>query len=119
MAGLEQKEHNLEALLIEERRFPPPHGFKVQANAADAGIYERAAADPEAFWASYARELDWFEPWQEVLEWTPPHAKWFVGGKLNVSYNCLDRHLAGPRRNKAALIWEGEPGDERVYTYWD
>jgi acetyl-CoA synthetase len=114
-----KKEQNLEALLLEERRFPPPHGFKVQANAADAGIYDRAAADPEAFWASYARELDWFEPWREVLEWTPPHAKWFVGGKLNVSYNCLDRHLAGPRRNKAALIWEGEPGDERVYTYWD
>ena len=74
---------------------------------------------PEAFWEEFARELDWIEPWQTVLEWTPPHAKWFVGGKLNAAYNCLDRHLAGPRRNKAALVWEGEPGDARVLTYWE
>jgi acetyl-CoA synthetase len=79
----------------------------------------RATADPEAYWASWAEELDWFRKWDTVLEWNPPHARWFDGGKLNVSYNCLDRHLGGARRNKAALIWEGEPGDTRTYTYWD
>lgn len=114
-----QTERALEALLKEERRFPPSQEFRMQANVQDPGIYERASADPEAFWAEWAGELDWFEPWQQVLEWTPPHARWFVGGKLNAAYNCLDRHLASARRNKAALVWEGEPGDERVYTYWD
>jgi acetyl-CoA synthetase len=112
-------EQALEALLREERRFAPPAEFRERANAADPGIYTRAAEDPEGFWASWARELEWIEPWERVLEWTPPHAKWFVGGKLNVAYNCLDRHLGGARRNKAALIWEGEPGDTRVLTYWD
>ncbi|HEX6940876.1 MAG TPA: acetate--CoA ligase [Longimicrobiales bacterium] len=112
-------EKALEALLSEERRFAPPIEFRMRANAPDPGIYERAASDPEAFWAQCARELDWFEPWTRVLEWRPPHAQWFVGGKLNAAYNCLDRHLTGPRRNKAALIWEGEPGDTRVLTYWD
>jgi acetyl-CoA synthetase len=114
-----QKEQALEALLKEERRFAPAAAFRERANAADPEIYERAAADPESFWAEWARRLEWFEPWQEVLEWTPPHAKWFTGGRLNASYNCLDRHLGGWRRNKAALIWEGEPGDVRTYTYWD
>lgn len=114
-----QTERVLEALLKEERRFPPSEEFRAQANAADAGIYERASADLEGFWAECAGELDWFEPWERVLEWTPPHAKWFVGGKLNAAYNCLDRHLPSARRNKAALVWEGEPGDARVYTYWD
>ncbi|HWV56609.1 MAG TPA: acetate--CoA ligase [Longimicrobiales bacterium] len=109
----------LEALLQEDRTFPPPDGFRARANAADADIYERAAADPGAFWEEWARELEWFSPWSQVLDWRPPHARWFVGGKLNVSYNCLDRHLSGPRRNKVALIWEGEPGDSRAYTYWD
>ncbi|MGH7468391.1 MAG: acetate--CoA ligase [Longimicrobiales bacterium] len=112
-------EKALEALLHEDRRFRPSAAFQAQASAADADIYARAAADPEAFWASFAAELDWFQPWQSVLDWRPPHAQWFVGGKLNVAHNCLDRHLAGPRRNKAALIWEGEPGDQRVFTYWD
>ena len=110
-------ERELVALLDEDRRFPPPPSFREAANARDPEIYARAASDPEAYWAEWARELAWFEPWHTVLEWTPPHAKWFVGGKLNVAYNCLDRHLEGPRRNKAALVWEGEPGDERVYTY--
>jgi acetyl-CoA synthetase len=117
MAERETGERNLEALLQEERRFPPPAAFSAAANAADPGIYRRAAADPEAFWAEWARELDWFEPWRQVLEWRPPDAKWFVGGRLNVAHNCLDRHLAGARRDKAALVWEGEPGDERVFTY--
>ncbi|HSK20083.1 MAG TPA: acetate--CoA ligase [Longimicrobiales bacterium] len=113
------REQSLEALLKEDRRFPPPAAFGERANASDPGLYERAAQDPEAFWAEWARKLEWFEPWREVLEWKAPHAKWFVGGKLNASYNCLDRHLGGWRRNKAALIWEGEPGDTRTYTYWD
>ena len=109
----------LDDLLQEDRRFPPPEGFRERAVASDPGIYQEAEADPEAYWARWAGELDWFEPWEEVLEWDPPHARWFTGGKLNVAYNCLDRHLDGPRRNKAALIWEGEPGDVRTYTYWD
>ena len=112
-------ERALEALLQENRRFEPGSGFRAAANANDPAIYERAAADPEAFWAEWAGKLDWFEPWQTVLEWKAPHAKWFVGGKLNAAYNCLDRHLSDARRNKAALIWEGEPGDARTYTYWD
>ncbi len=76
-----------------------------------------ATADPEAFWARMAEELHWFKTWDTVLKWQPPHAEWFVGGKLNISYNCLDRHLGTWRRNKAALIWEGEPGDQRTLTY--
>ena len=110
-------EKQLEALLTEDRHFPPPAEFKANATANDPAIYQKAAADPESFWAGYARELDWFEPWTRVLEWTPPHSKWFVGGKLNVSHNCLDRHVSGKRADKLALIWEGEPGDTRTYTY--
>ena len=76
-------------------------------------------ADPEGFWEEQANKLEWFKKWDKVLDWTPPHAKWFVGGKLNVSVNCVDRHIKTARRNKAALIWEGEPGDRRTLTYWD
>src|SRR2546422_4695662 len=108
----------LDTLLSEQRRFPPPGEFAAAANGTKA-LYEAAARDAQGFWADQARMLDWMQPWDRVLEWTPPHAKWFVGGKLNVSANCLDRHLAGPLRNKAAIIWEGEPGDRRVLTYWD
>ena len=108
-----------DALLQEDRTFPPSEAFKTQANISDPGVYEEALRDPEAFWAKFAEELDWFKKWDTVLEWDPPHAKWFIGGKLNVSYNCLDRHLTTSRRNKAAIVWEGEPGDRRVYTYWD
>ncbi|RMH12914.1 MAG: acetyl-coenzyme A synthetase, partial [Gemmatimonadetes bacterium] len=111
--------HALDALLTENRRFPPPDGFQDGAVASDPRIYACAEEDFEAYWAGWAEKLDWFEKWHTVLEWTPPHAKWFVGGKLNVAHNCLDRHLCGPRRNKAALIWEGEPGDTRTFTYWD
>ena len=85
----------------------------------DEAIYEEAARDPEAFWAKFAAELEWSTPWTQVLDWQPPHAKWFVGGKLNASVNCVDRHVRGPRRNKAAIIWEGEPGDRRTLTYHD
>ena len=108
----------IDTLLSEQRRFPPPAAFAQAANGT-AELYRAAQQDREGFWAEQARALQWMRPWDRVLEWTPPHAKWFVGGKLNVSANCLDRHLGGPTRNQAALIWEGEPGDRRVLTYWD
>ena len=108
----------LDTLLSEQRRFPPSAEFTAAANGK-AELYRAAERDREGFWAEQALALQWIRPWDRVLEWTPPHAKWFVGGKLNVSANCLDRHLDGPTRNKAALIWEGEPGDRRVLTYWD
>lgn len=107
----------LDALLHEDRRFPPPPDFAAAAVMNDPTVYERALADPEAYWAEWAEKLDWFEPWHTVLEWTPPHAKWFLGGKLNVSYNCLDRHLEQGRGDRMALMWEGEPGDSRTFTY--
>ena len=107
----EESRGDIDALLSEDRVFPPSAAFREQANARDASVYERADADPEAFWAAFAEELEWITPWDTVLEWKPPHAKWFVGGKLNASVNCLDRHVETARRNKAALIWEGEPGD--------
>lgn len=110
---------DIEVLLEENRKFPPPDSFRLQANARDPEIYSRAAADYERFWADEARSLHWFRPWDRVLDWQPPRARWFTGGKLNVSYNCVDRHIGTPRRNKAALIWEGEPGDRRTLTYWD
>jgi acetyl-CoA synthetase len=109
----------IDALLKEDRTFPPTGAWTRDALANDPGVYARAAADPEAFWAGFARELEWTTPWTRVLEWTPPYAKWFVGGQLNASVNCLDRHVRGARRNKAAFIWEGEPGDRRTLTYWD
>ncbi|HXF82583.1 MAG TPA: acetate--CoA ligase [bacterium] len=109
----------IEALLLEGRRFAPPEAFRRRAVVAEAAIYDEAARDPEGFWAAAARELHWFHPWRTVLQWQPPDAQWFVGGRTNIAYNALDRHLATPRRTKAALIWEGEPGDERVLTYAD
>ena len=108
----------LATLLSEQRRFPPPADFTRQAAATEA-LYREGAYNREAFWAAQASTLEWMTPWSRVLEWSPPHAKWFVGGKLNASVNCLDRHLATPRRNQAAIVWEGEPGDRRVLTYWD
>ena len=106
-------------LLREDRTFPPPDAFRARAHVKDEQIYADAARDPEAFWARCAEELEWSRRWHTVLDWQPPHAKWFVGGQLNVSVNCLDRHVRGARRNKAALIWEGEPGDRRTLTYFD
>jgi acetyl-CoA synthetase len=106
-------------LLREHRTFPPTPAFRASAVVRDEGIYAEAARDPEAFWAKLAAELEWSRPWDTVLDWQPPHAKWFVGGKINASVNCLDRHVRGPRRNKAALVWEGEPGDRRTLTYFD
>ncbi len=111
------QQERLEALLQERRVFPPSEDFRRQANAADPAVYERAHRDLEGFWADEAARLDWFKRWDKVLEWTPPWAKWFTGGKLNVTYNCVDRHAASSRRNKAAIIWEGEPGDSRVLTF--
>jgi acetyl-CoA synthetase len=110
---------DIDVLLQEDRKFPPPESFRRQAHIRDWSVHERAADDYEAYWAEQAGTLLWIRPWRTVLEWSPPRAKWFVGGQLNVSQNCLDRHIDTPRRNKAALIWEGEPGDRRTLTYWD
>ena len=110
---------NIEALLHEERRYPPSPEFREQANWNSEDIYRQAEADPEAFWVEMARQIDWFEPWTKTLEWESPTARWFCEGKLNVSHNCVDRHLKTWRKNRAAIIWEGEPGDRRVLTYQD
>jgi acetyl-CoA synthetase len=110
---------DIEALLQEHRKFEPPESFRAAAQPNDPGVYARAAADPEGYWGEQADKLEWMTPYERVLDWKPPHAKWFVGGKLNASVNCLDRHIRTARRNKAALIFEGEPGDRRTLTYWD
>ena len=108
-----------DALLQEDRVFEPPAEFAAKANANDPGIYDEADRDHEGFWAKFAGELEWSRPWDTVCEWTPPTVKWFLGGRINASVNCVDRHVRTARRNKAALIWEGEPGDRRTLTYWD
>ena len=109
----------IETLLDEQRTFPPPPAFTAQAHVRDDSPYRRARADREGYWADWARQLEWMRPWDRVLEWTPPHAKWFVGGKLNASVNCLDRQVRAGKRDKVALIWEGEPGEVRRLTYGD
>ena len=111
------KEQRLNTLLEEDRTFEPPKEFKEQANFNDPSVYKRAEDDIEAYWAEQAKHLTWFEPYNKVLDWQPPHAKWFEGGKLNAAYNCVERHRTGPRKNKAAIIWEGEEGNNKVYTY--
>jgi acetyl-CoA synthetase len=112
---------NITSVLKETRVFPPPPGFvaKAHLDAAEAHrLRQWAADDPDAFWAEQAKTLHWFKTWDTVLDWSnEPHAKWFVGGQLNVSHNCLDRHLTGPRKDKVAIRWEGEPGDTRTLTY--
>ena len=115
-------EANIESILQEQRLFPPSAEFSQTAHIKSLEdyqqLYERAKTDPEGFWGELAeQELHWFQPWDKVLDWQPPFVKWFEGGKLNLSYNCLDRHLTTWRKNKAALIWEGEPGDSRTLTY--
>ncbi|MEG4321709.1 MULTISPECIES: acetate--CoA ligase [unclassified Microcoleus] len=112
----------IESILQEKRLFPPAAEFSEKAHVKSLeeyrALYEKAKADPQAFWGELAtQELDWFQNWDTVLDWQPPFAKWFVNGKINISYNCLDRHLTTWRKNKAALIWEGEPGDSRTLTY--
>ena len=108
-------------VMQEKRLFPPPAEFSAKARIRSLAEYEKlwkeAAADIEKFWGRHAAELHWFKPFDKVLEWNEPFAQWFVGGQTNIAYNCLDIHLDTPRKNKAALIWEGEPGDRRVYTY--
>jgi len=111
-------EKNIEALLEERREFEAPEEFAANANANEASIYDDAAADPEAFWASQAERLDWFEPWDTVLEQDPPFHKWFTGGKLNASHNCLDRHLDS-NGDRVAYHWVGEPGETKDVTYKD
>jgi acetyl-CoA synthetase len=110
---------DIDVLLQENRKFEPPDEFRRHAHVSSTELYTDAERDPERFWAGMAGALEWSRPWDTVLEWNPPHAKWFVGGKLNASVNCLDRHIRTARRNKAALIFEGEPGDRRTLTYWD
>src|SRR5262245_46347961 len=112
---------HITSVLKELRSFPPTPQFSSAAHIKNISEYEtlfhRAKDNPGDFWAEQAESLTWVKRWSKVLEWKEPHAKWFVGGQLNISANCLDRHLVGPRRNKAALIWEGEPGDVRVLTF--
>ena len=114
-------EKTIESHLIEKRVFKPAKSFSRNARIKSLEQYRRmyreSIKSPEKFWAREARELVWNKPWKKVLEWKSPFAKWFVGGKLNLSENCLDRHLKGPTRNKAAIIWEGEPGEKRTITY--
>src|SRR5579862_4149553 len=112
---------DIDSVLSEQRVFEPSPDFQSRANIKSKAEYQRlykeAAEHPAEFWAKIAHELHWFKPWDRVLDWNLPFAQWFVGGELNLSYNCLDRHVATWRKNKAALLWEGEPGDSRALTY--
>jgi len=119
MAKAVRRDEPIEALLQEGRKFPPPKAFTKSARVRSMALYQEARRNPVRFWEREAKELAWIKPWTRALEWKLPYAKWFIGGRLNASANCLDRHVQGPRRMKAALIWEGEPGDSRVLTYWD
>src|SRR5215211_747441 len=116
-SGPGTREVAIETLFLEQRRFPPPPDFAAQANINDPTIYDQAAADPQAYWAGEAEKLDWYRPWDTVLEWDPPFAKWFNGGQLNVAVNCVDRHVNAGGGDKVAYYWEGEPGDRKVITY--
>ncbi len=112
-----QRPPTIQALLREHRRFEPPEDFRRRARVQDPEIYARAARDPAAFWEGFARELRWAAPWKRALSGSGPEARWFVGGKLNASVNCLDRHLEEGRGDKIALVWEGEPGEVRRLSY--
>src|SRR4051794_40072482 len=119
--GTEEKtlESRLEELL-EQEKFPPPDEFREQANLSDASIYDEAEKDYEGFWAQQAEALDWEQKWDQVLDWSdPPNAKWFVGGKLNVAYNCVDRHVEAGNGDRVAFHWRGEEGETRDVTYAD
>ena len=113
---------DIDSTLREIRVFPPPDEFSAKAHIKSLADYERlyrqSIDDPEAFWAGIAQELHWFKPWEKVLEWNLPLAQWFVGGKINLCYNCVDRHALGARRDKTALIWEGEPVRRKTITCW-
>src|SRR6266404_6296010 len=111
---------NIESHLVEKRVFKPAPGFSSKARIKSLAQYRRmyreSIREPAKFWTRKAKELVWRAPWKKILEWKPPFAKWFVGAKLNISENCLDRHLAGPRRNKAAITWESDPGSQHAAT---
>jgi acetyl-CoA synthetase len=121
MADLTATQVNIDSILDEQRSFPPPAEFaqkaQIKSLAEYEALYKESVEQPEKFWARAAEELRWFKKWDKVLEWNAPWAKWFVGGQINLSYNCLDRHVQSARKNKAALIWESEPGELRTYTY--
>ena len=112
---------SIDSILHEDRKFECPSEFAKEAHVKSIEEYDRlyreSVEEPEKFWAKVAAELHWFKPWEKVLEWNAPWAKWFSGGHTNLSYNCLDRHVQTWRKNKAALIWESEPGEVRTYTY--
>ncbi len=111
-------EDKIDSFQRAERMIHPTAETKAGAHIQDYETeYRQSIQDPEAFWSRVAKELDWFTPWKQVLEWNYPWAKWFVGATCNISYNCLDRHVASWRRNKVAVIWVGEEGQERIYTY--
>ncbi|HWR15983.1 MAG TPA: acetate--CoA ligase [Terriglobales bacterium] len=117
----QQQQANIDSILREERKFEPSPEFRQHAYIKSMAEYERlykaAAENPEQFWGDIAKDLHWFKPWTKVLEWDCPWAKWFVGAETNISYNCLDRNIENGKGNKKALIWEGEPGEIRTYTY--
>jgi acetyl-CoA synthetase len=114
----DDQQNNIDDLLLENRKFPPSAAFKKNSLAVGTHLYDQAAADDEGFWAQQASDLiDWDQDWHTICEWNVPYAKWFVGGKLNVSYNCLDRHVLAGNGDKVAIHWEGEPGDTRTITY--
>src|SRR6185369_14919392 len=116
-----QQQTSIDSVLQEARRFEPPAEFRQQCHIKSQEDYERlykeAAENPDRFWGNVAKDLHWFKPWTKVLEWNLPWAKWFVGGETNISYNCLDRNVKNGKAKKTALIWEGEPGEIRTYTY--
>jgi acetyl-CoA synthetase len=111
--------NDIDVLLQENRRFPPPAEFRRDAQVQEEHVRAFDRMGVEDYWAQEARTLQWDEPWRTVMQWEPPHVQWFVGGQLNASVNCVDRHLATHRRNKAAIVWEGEPGDRRTLSYWE
>src|SRR5258706_1655482 len=112
---------NIDSILDEQRKFECPPEFSRKAHLKSLAdyetLYKESVEEPEKFWGRAAEELHWFKKWDKVLEWKTPWAKWFVGGQINLSYNCLDRHVQTARKSKAALIWESEPGEVRTYTY--
>src|SRR5215217_6112025 len=117
LEDMSEAQQNIDALLSEDRVFEPPAAFAERAIVHEPSIYERAAADYRTFWAGQAERLSWFKRWDIVMDWTPPWVKWFVGGTLNASYNCLDRHVEAGGGDKVAYYWEGEPGEQRAITY--
>src|SRR5437016_519679 len=117
MAEAEAHKAAIDSYYLEERTFSPPEDFKRRALVTGTSLYDEAGQDWQGFWAKQALALDWFREWDTILDWQPPYAKWFAGGTLNVSYNCLDRHVAAGRGDQVAFHWEGEPGDTRTITY--